>query len=105
MTDTLTKLHRAAADDEALSAAFSRDRPEFAHRLATTAALHREALATIRAETEALAVAREALTNHACHAGPKVPCRRSPEQCRWECGKDAGDALARIDAITGKGER
>lgn len=51
---------------------------------------------------EALKNAREALCNHACHGGNATPCIRSNEQCRSECGKQAGDAIVMIDAAITK---
>lgn len=51
---------------------------------------------------EALKDAREALCNHACHGGDATPCIRSNEQCRAECGKQAGDAIVSIDAAIAK---
>jgi len=46
---------------------------------------------------EALLVAREALCEFACHGGPDIPCRRTPDQCRDQCGREAGDAIVAID--------
>ena len=42
----------------------------------------------------------EALAEYACHGGPDLPCIRSEDQCRTECGKIAGDALAKIKDAT-----
>lgn len=46
---------------------------------------------------ELLVEARDALAEYACHGGEGVPCLRTPDQCRSECGKAAGNTLARID--------
>jgi hypothetical protein len=46
---------------------------------------------------DALEAADKALRNHACHGGPDLPCLRAPEQCRAECGKEAGDALLLVE--------
>ena len=42
----------------------------------------------------------EALAEYACHGGPDLPCIRSKDQCRTECGKIAGDTLAKIKDAT-----
>lgn len=47
---------------------------------------------------KALSVAEDALRDYACHAGPDIPCRRSPDQCASECGKSAGDAFVAVQA-------
>lgn len=47
---------------------------------------------------EALRAAREALCNHACHGGKDAPCIRTPDQCAFDCGLAAGDAIQTIDA-------
>lgn len=59
----------------------------------------RAAEARIAGLVEALGTAREALCNHACHSGSSVPCRRSPDQCAADCGREAGDAIVAVDAI------
>jgi hypothetical protein len=46
----------------------------------------------------ALEAADAALRNHACHGGEKVPCARTPDQCAYECGRQAGDALLLVEA-------
>ncbi len=45
----------------------------------------------------ALGTAREALANYACHGGAGIPCLRTADQCRTDCGRDAGDAIVVID--------
>jgi hypothetical protein len=59
---------------------------------------HTAAAATIRAAMAALLLADEALRNHACHGGEKVPCIRTKDQCAADCGKEAGDALLAVEA-------
>lgn len=58
----------------------------------------RAALSQPDAMREALGTARSALCEHACHGGDSIPCIRSAEQCRTDCGKQAGDAILAIDA-------
>lgn len=58
-------------------------------------AYKRDAVAGV---VEALEKAREALANRACHGGLELPCIRSPEQCRSDCGKVDGDALLAVEA-------
>lgn len=47
----------------------------------------------------ALKITREALCEHACHAGIEVPCIRTRDQCQSECGKSAGDVIVAVDKI------
>ena len=42
---------------------------------------------------KALREAAAALSEHACHLGPGIPCARSADQCAAECGRSAGDAM------------
>lgn len=51
---------------------------------------------------EAMREAREALREYACHGGADVPCLRSANQCRAECGKSAGDAFIALTAAIAK---
>lgn len=51
----------------------------------------------------ALNVTREALCEHACHAGPEVPCIRTRDQCATECGRSAGDVIVAVDRILSPG--
>ena len=62
--------------------------------LAENAALKAE----IERLREALREADDALCEYACHGGLKIPCRRTPNQCRSECGRAAADALVVVRA-------
>jgi hypothetical protein len=46
-----------------------------------------------RVMREALEETVAALSLHACHGGEGIPCLRTEDQCRAECGKVAGDAF------------
>ena len=59
-----------------------------------------DAIAHIAALEALVKEAGEALSEYACHGGPDLPCIRSKDQCRTECGKIAGDALAKIKENT-----
>jgi len=68
------------------------------HRYVQAFARFEREVATNKDETiakmeDALRTAEDALRDHACHAGPNVPCLRTKQQCRDECGRSAGDAL------------
>ncbi len=98
MTDTLTKLcaklESEASALDATAAKHEGSGSEF-HAVITklarsVASDYREALATIRAQTEALAVAREGLHEIA---------KKWPDSF---AARTARTALARIDALTGK---
>jgi hypothetical protein len=67
-------------------------------RAAITAMRALEPRASSDGVVKALKAADDALRNYACHGGPSVPCIRSPEQCRSECGKPAGDALLLVES-------
>jgi hypothetical protein len=60
-------------------------------------------LPAILAAAEKLEVAKEALKSadaalreYACHGGKDVPCIRTQDQCSFECGRFAGDALIEV---------
>lgn len=73
----------------------NREREEFCHATAKAAM---DEIDRLRA---ALEQADGALRNHACHGGETMPCLRSKEQCKSECGKAAGDALLVVEAALG----
>ena len=64
----------------------------------THATVH-EAADRIAALEDALRGAYDALCEYACHVGEKAPCLRSPDQCAAGCGKPAGDALLKLEAV------
>lgn len=47
---------------------------------------------------ETLTAADDVLRSYACYGGCGAPCMRTPEQCRQDCGKEAGDALVKVIA-------
>jgi hypothetical protein len=71
--------------------------PNWNMELIAEAAARIAALEAKLAEKDALLrECGEALAEYACHGGPDLPCIRSEDQCRTECGKIAGDTLTKI---------